>query len=222
MVLVIPRDPWFILCDQMAEEGRILSLNIGILVFNNAEEMDFVGPWEVLKAATEYISDHQVMLIAETTEQIVCEKGMRVIPDFSYSDAPRLDVIVVPGGSGARAEISNAATVSWLVDTARQCQWITSVCTGAFLLVGSGVVQNHQVTTHHDFIEQLKDMHDGDVIERVRLVRDRHVVTSGGVMSGIEMCLWLVKELFGPATEEHTRSYIAYDFPPRSKLKEIR
>ena len=72
------------------------------------------------------------------------------------------------------------------------------------------------MTTHHDFIQPLKDLDRATVVEGVRFVRDGKVVTSGGVMSGIEMSLWLVERLYGNAVAERTKSYIAYDFPPRS------
>jgi transcriptional regulator GlxA family with amidase domain len=193
-----------------------MARTIGILIFDCAEEMDFVGPWEVLTAATDGQSGEDVVLIAEHGEPVVCEKGMRVIPNHTYRDAPALDVLLIPGGSGARREIENPATVTWLRSVNENCSWIASVCTGAFLLVGSGLAKGHKVTTHHDFISALRDMNEAEILEGVRFVRDGRVLTAGGVMSGIEMSLWLVNELYGPETMERTKRYIAYDYPPRA------
>ena len=128
---------------------------IGILLFDGAEEMDFVGPWEVLTAAVDGLADERVMTIAEKPGTVVCEKGMRVIPDATYADAPDVNVIIVPGGSGARREIDNPETVEWLTQTCAKCSWVTSVCTGAFLLVGTGIVRGRRMTTHHDFVQAL-------------------------------------------------------------------
>ena len=191
---------------------------IAILVFDGAEEMDFVGPWEVLAAAAEPVPGDRVLLIAESREPVTCEKGLRVLPDATYDDAPAPDVILLPGGSGARREIANPATVDWLQRVAPGCDWVTSVCTGAFLLLGSGLAKGRRITTHHDFLDDLRAMSGATVVEGQRFVRDGNVVSAGGVMSGIEMSLWLVRTLYGPEAEAHTRSYIAYDHPPRDAV----
>ena len=194
---------------------------IAILVFDGAEEMDFVGPWEVFTAAVDRLTGERVMTVAETLRPLVCEKGMRVLPDATYEDARGVDVVVVPGGSGARREIENPATVRWLTETCAKASWITSVCTGSFLLVGCGIARGRRVTTHHDFIKALRDQGGAEVVEGVRFVRDRNVVSAAGVMSGIEMSLWLVCELYGGEVAERTKSYIAYDFPVRTTSEGI-
>ena len=193
---------------------------IGILLFDGAEEMDFAGPWEVFTAALLGVPDDRVVAIAERSRPITCEKGLRVIPDLVYGEAPEVDVVLVPGGSGARREIANAATTNWLRNTAAKCTWLTSVCTGAFLLVGTGLARGRRITTHHDFIYDLRAMGDADVVEGVRFVRDGNLVTAAGVMSGIEMSLWLVERLYGADLAAKARAYIAYDYPPRDRVEE--
>ncbi len=193
---------------------------IGILLFDGAEEMDLVGPWEVLTAAVDGLAGERVMTIAERPGPVVCEKGMRVIPDATYADAPDVNVVIVPGGSGARREIGNPETIDWLTRTCAECSWVASVCTGAFLLVGSGIARGRRVTTHHDFIQALQDLGGAEVVQGVRFVRDGNLVSAAGVMSGIEMSLWLAGRLYGDAVEQRTRSYIAYDFPPRTSSED--
>ncbi len=192
-----------------------MAITVGVLVFDGVEEMDFAGPWEVLACVMEGRPDDRILLVSERTGPVVCDKGMRVLPDVTYQDCPPLDVIVIPGGSGARRETGNRKTVAWLRKIAPGCTWITSVCTGTFLLVGSGIAGSRRVTTHHQFIQLLRDTENADVAEGVRIMRDGNIVTAGGVMSGIEMSLWLVGQLFGPDAVSHARDYIAYDFPPR-------
>jgi transcriptional regulator GlxA family with amidase domain len=194
-----------------------MAITIAILLFDGAEEMDFAGPWEVFTAAIEGMAGERVLTVAERTEPILCEKGMRVIPDCSYADAPAVDVVLVPGGSGARREISNPATTDWLRSTAARCSWLTSVCTGAFLIVGAGLARDRRVTTHHQFLNQLRAMGGAEVVEGVRFARDGNLVTAGGVMSGIEMSLWLVGQLYGADAVQRTKSYIAYDYPLRDR-----
>jgi transcriptional regulator GlxA family with amidase domain len=193
---------------------------IGILLFDGAEEMDFVGPWEVFTALLSGMPGDRVVTIAERSRPITCEKGMRVIPDLTYEEATEVDVVLVPGGSGARREIANAATTNWLRNAAVKCTWLTSVCTGAFLLVGAGLALGRRITTHHDFIEDLRAIGGSDVVEGVRFVSDGNLVTAGGVMSGIEMSLWLVERLYGADLAAKARAYIAYDYPPRDRVEE--
>jgi transcriptional regulator GlxA family with amidase domain len=197
-----------------------MSRTIGILIFDGVEEMDFVGPWEVFTAAVDDVPGERVITIAERPEPVVCEKGMRVIPDVTFPEARDVDVVLVPGGSGARREIANCATTDWLRKVAAECTWLTSVCTGAFLLVGAGLTLGRRITTHHDFLDELRAMGAADVVEGARFVRDGKLVTTGGVMSGIEMSLWLTERLYGADIAARTRRYIAYDFPPRNRIEE--
>lgn len=196
-----------------------MSITIGILIFDGAEEMDFTGPWEVLSAATQDMADVRVLTVAPTREPVTCDKGMRVIPDAGYGEVAHLDVLIIPGGGGAWREVDNPATVDWLHAVAPGCTWLTSVCTGAFLLVGAGLARGKRVTTHHQFLDQLRG-HDGiEVVSGKRFVRDGKVVSAGGVMSGIDMALWLVGQMFGEDKVAYAKSYIAYDYPPPSEFE---
>lgn len=193
-----------------------MTKTIAIMIFDHAEEMDFVGPWETLGAAAEKDPDWQVVLIAETLDPVTCEKGMRVFPTHTYADIPAPDVIIVPGGDGAKEQIANPATIAWIQSAAPTCTWITSVCTGTFLLVGAGLTEGRRVTTHHWFLNELRDTTGANVIEGVRVLRDGNLVTAGGVTSGIEMSLWLVAQIWGEKHQTYVKGYIAYDTPPRT------
>ena len=115
------------------EETRVIS--IGVLIFDDVEELDFVGPWEVFTSAREAGKELQVVTIAQSTaEAIRCAKGMRVLPDHSFDDAPGLDIVLVPGGQGTRREIDNPVLIEWLRKVGESCTWVTSVCTGSLLL----------------------------------------------------------------------------------------
>jgi putative intracellular protease/amidase len=114
--------------------------------------MDFAGLWEVFTAAVSGMPSDRVITIAERSRPITCEMGMRVIPDLPYGEAPEVDVILVPGGSGARREIANPATTNWLRNAAAKCTWLARVCTGALLLVGAGLARGRSITMHHDSI----------------------------------------------------------------------
>lgn len=187
---------------------------IGVLIFDGAEELDFVGPWEVFTAAVHVrgASDDadRVVLIAEHDRPVRCAKGMRVLPDCTLATAPPLDVVVVPGGQGTRREVDNPAVIEWLTRTAATCTWVTSVCTGALLLHAAGPARGRRVTTHHGFVEQLRARGDITVLEGVRFVRDGNLVSAAGVSAGIDMALWIVGQLRGPAFAREVQHYIEY------------
>jgi len=189
---------------------------IGILIFDDAEELDFVGPWEVFTMAKAVDPDaHKVILIAEENRAIRCAKGMRVLPDVTTGDCPRLDVLLVPGGQGTRREVENASLLAWIAKTAAGCEWITSVCTGAMLLTAAGPARAKRVTTHWGFVEQLRKRGEAaQVLENIRYVRDGNVVTAAGVSAGIDMALWLTGQMHGPDFARKVQRAMEYDPAP--------
>jgi transcriptional regulator GlxA family with amidase domain len=188
---------------------------IGILLFDDVEELDFVGPWEVFSATTQHLfPDDQVVTIAQQSGPIRCAKGLRVLPDFDFSNAPPLDVVLVPGGQGTRREVSNQTLIGWLRAAGQNCQWVTSVCTGALLLHEAGFAKGRRVTTHWAFIETLRQRGDVTVLENRRYVRDGNVVTAAGVSAGIDMALWLVGQIYGVDVARKVQRGIEYDPAP--------
>ncbi|HIM01826.1 MAG TPA: DJ-1/PfpI family protein, partial [Myxococcales bacterium] len=109
-------------------------ITVGIVLFTDAEELDWAGPYEVFTMAA-LGQDIEVVTIAEKKELVRGAKGLRVMPDHSFEDAPALDVVLVPGGQGSRVEMENTAMLEWLQGVAPSCTWVTSVCTGAAILV---------------------------------------------------------------------------------------
>jgi transcriptional regulator GlxA family with amidase domain len=192
-----------------------MSLTIGILLFDDAEELDWAGPWEVLTATTQHLfPDDRVVTIAQEQRPIRCAKGLRVLPDYSFADAPRLDVVLVPGGQGTRREVSNPVLIDWLRKTGAGCRWVTSVCTGALLLHEAGFAKGKRVTTYWGFVQTLRERGDVTVLEGVRYVRDGNLLTAAGVSAGIDMALWLVGQLYGVDVARKVQRGIEYDPAP--------
>jgi len=198
-----------------------MSTNIGILIFDDAEELDFVGPYEVFAMANEMFSrlgkprPHEVLLIAESERPVSCAKGMRVIPHTTTAACPALDVILVPGGQGTRREVKNEPLLAWIAKMATDCTWIAGVCTGALLLTAGGPARGKRVTTHWGFVEQLRARSEAaEVLERIRYVRDGNVVTAAGVSAGIDMALWLVGQMHGAAMARTVQRAMEYDPAP--------
>jgi len=179
-------------------------MNIGIIIFDGAEELDFVGPWEVFTMSNEVFrfsrkpTEDEVFLVSETGNTVRCAKGMRVVADHSFASCPPLDILLIPGGQGTRREIKNHAMLCFVARQAAHCTWVTSVCTGAFVLVAAGPAEGKRVTTHWLAFDELEKIGGaGELVRDERYVVDGNVVTSAGVSAGIDMALWLTGERFG-------------------------
>lgn len=196
-------------------------LTYGIVLFDGAEELDFVGPWEVFTASrmvrdaagdTPTGTPDTVVTIAERTDPITAAKGMRVLPDHTFADAPALDVVVVPGGQGTRREVDNPAVLDYLRTVHESTVFTTSVCTGSLLLFGAGITAG-PVATHWGFEDEL-ERRGATVVRDARWVRDGRVVSSQGVSAGIDMALWLIGQLHEPRHARQVQHYIQYDPAP--------
>jgi len=187
----------------------------GLLIFEDAEELDFTGPWEVFTTSA-MLRDQgdRAVLIAEQPGPVRCSKGMRVLADHAFGDHPPLDVLLVPGGMGTRREVSNPAVIDWIQATSATVTWTTSVCTGALLLHEAGPARGRRVATHHSFEDSLQGRGDITVVRDARYVVDGSLVTSQGVSAGIDMALWLVGRIHGREHARAVRRYIQYEPAP--------
>lgn len=190
------------------------ALTYGVVVFDGAEELDFVGPWEVFAMSGQARgAGDRCLLIAEREGPVHCRKGMRVLPDHTFADHPPLDVVLVPGGEGTRQEAENPTILGWLADQASTVEWMTSVCTGSLLLWASGVGKDRRLATHWGFEDQF-EAKGATVVRDARWVRDGNVVSSQGVSAGIDMALWLVGQQHGPAWARGVQRLMQYDPAP--------
>jgi cyclohexyl-isocyanide hydratase len=187
-----------------------IMVTIGILIFPEVEELDFVGPFEVLSYVNKIRPESTtVRLIAENHGTTRAFNGMRIIPDMTLRDSPTFDIIVVPGGKGRIEAMKSAAIREFIRSQAIAAKYIASVCTGAFLLAEAGLLKGKQATTYHTAFSELESysVH----LVRSKVVRDGKIVTSGGVSSGLELGLYLLKELFGVSLAQEVASKIEYD-----------
>jgi transcriptional regulator GlxA family with amidase domain len=193
-----------------------LPTRIGVFVFEGAEELDFVGPWEVLASwAKTYPDEAEVFLVGLGAEPVTCTKGMRVIPEHTVDNAPPMDVLIYPGGEGNRAHIGNESIRTWLRKLSSSGALMTSVCTGALVLADAGLLDGKPATTHWAFIDTLRGLgQDIEVRPDDRFVDAVEVVTAAGVSAGIDMALHLVSRLASAERARDIRRYIQYDPAP--------
>lgn len=194
-----------------------MGTRIGVYLFEGVEELDWVGPWEVLASWAHWFPKDQVSVytVARTEGPVCCAKGMRVLPDHAVEDAPSPDVLLVPGGQGTRPQIGDEDVKSWLRRAASSGVLMTSVCTGSLLLADAGLLDDRPATTHWASLEALGEMGERiDVRTEGRFVDAGEVVTAAGVSAGIDMALHLVARLASEETARQVRRYIEYDPAP--------
>lgn len=204
---------------KTASEG---GFTVGLVLFDDAEELDWVGPFEVFTMAQQVAAGQgpaagiRVVLISESGATVAGAKGMRVEVDASFETAPELDLLLVPGGVGTRVQMERPEMLGFLRTAAPRCQWITSVCTGSAVLEAAGLAKGKRITTHWAYVSTLRERVAAgtEVLEEVRYVRDGHLVTSAGVSAGIDMALWLVGEIFGVPHARLTQRMMEYDPAP--------
>ena len=191
--------------------------SIAILLFDGAEELDWAGPWEVLAAWSRMWPDDgtEVFTVAATEGHVTCAKGLRVLPDHVWETAPEADVLIVPGGQGTRPLAHDETTLDWIRAYAARGALVTSVCTGALVLAGSGLLRGRPATTYWNAFDELLAL-DATIEPRRddRFVDDGAIVTAAGVSAGIDMALHLVKRLHSVERARDVRRYIQYDPEP--------
>jgi len=171
-------------------------MNIGIYIYDEAEVLDFSGPFEVFSTAKRLGAENwNVFLVAETLEPVKARGGFNVLPHYSFQNHPSIDLLVVVGGVHTR-EMHKENVLNWLVSVDREANTVASVCTGAFLLANAGLLKDLPVTTHWEDIPDLKrGFPELLVMDNQRWVTSGKYTTSGGISAGIDMSLYLVSRL---------------------------
>jgi transcriptional regulator GlxA family with amidase domain len=192
-------------------------MEIGIVVFPDAEELDFAGPWEVFGSWAERHPEDDVdlRLLARDGAAVRCRKGLTVVPDGRLYEAGALDVVVMPGGKGTRPLMSDERMLSWVREQANRGALMTSVCTGSLVLAAAGLLDGRPATTHWAALDELRAAgRDVEVRPDDRFVDDGRVVTAAGVSAGIDMALHLVERLHSTERAREVRRDIQYDPEP--------
>ena len=138
----------------------------------------------------------KVITISQGGGAVTCAKGLQIISSHSFSDCPKLDYLLVPGGWGTRAEVLNEKLISFIKEVSKDCKGILSVCTGAFLLQAAGLLNEKMATTHWRSLDRLRAFDEVTVLEE-RIVKDGIIWSSAGISSGIDLALAFVSEISG-------------------------
>ncbi|NOX81647.1 MAG: DJ-1/PfpI family protein [Alphaproteobacteria bacterium] len=188
----------------MAEE----SLNIVFVLYPNLTQLDFTGPLQVLSR----LPGASVHLAAKTLEPVSTDAVLTIPPTVTFADCPPADVLCIPGGFGVDDAINDAALMDFVKREGARAKYVTSVCTGAFVLGAAGLLKGKRATTHWAFHSALEEV--GAIPVRERVVRDGNIFTGGGVTAGIDFAFTLAAEIAGEAFASSLQLGIEYDPAP--------
>jgi transcriptional regulator GlxA family with amidase domain len=230
----------------LQEVAKTRRLAVGILIFDKVEVLDFSGPFEVLSVCridstgdenvTE--SPFQVSLIGESKDPVTTIGGMQVLPHatiYEYStdaaNAKSLDILIIPGGYGARQVRSNPKMIQFIRDQSTNVDILASVCTGAMVLAETDVLEaGSTITTHWGMIDLLQEWYPQLQVEKDRSVIKQEpprtpssisddpskrpvIFTSAGISAGIDMCFWIINDIFGEEISRAAAKYMEYSYP---------
>lgn len=189
-----------------------MSNNFGFLIYDGVEELDVVGPWEIIKIWNEHYSGPKAFTVSQKGGLVTCARGMRIDSDYNFSNCPPLNYLLVPGGRGRKQEVNNPVLIDFIRQQAAQVQQLLSVCTGAFLLQKAGLLKGHKATTYWAALDELKRFPEIKIKEE-RYVKDKNVWTGAGVSSGIDLALALIADVAGKKIAGKVQMLAEY-FPP--------
>ncbi|MBU0516442.1 MAG: DJ-1/PfpI family protein [Proteobacteria bacterium] len=190
-------------------------MNFGFLLFPDVEELDFVGPWEIIGMWSKmFDGPEQCLIVSQEGQAVRCAKGLQVKADHSFETCPPLDYLLVPGGQGTRREVDNAELISFVQKQAAGCRQVLSVCTGSFVLQAAGLLQGKRATTYWRSLDLLGKLPGVSVVEE-RFARDGDIWTAAGVSAGIDLALALIADQAGPETAGKVQ--LAVEYYPSTK-----
>ncbi|HBV77894.1 MULTISPECIES: DJ-1/PfpI family protein [Vibrio] len=188
-------------------------MKIGIYIYDNAEVLDFSGPYEVFTTAnrvTKQDTLFDTFLIAEQEGLVTARSGYNVLPHYGIHNHPALDVLIIVGGVHIN-EMEKENVIKWISEQNQVVPLVASVCTGAFLLAQAGVFTHHNVTTHWEDIPALRQQFPKlNVHEKVRWIQDGNNISSGGISAGIDMSLFIVSLLTSSNLAEATAKQMEF------------
>jgi cyclohexyl-isocyanide hydratase len=185
------------------------NFNVGFVIFPDLTQLDFTAPLQILAR----LPQSTTHIVAKSEAPVPSDCGLSLVPTRTFANCPPLDLICVPGGViGVIGAIRDRETVEFVRQQAGSAMYVTSVCTGAFVLGIAGLLKGRRVTTHWAYTDLLSLV--GATYEKARVVKDGNLITAGGVTSGIDFALSVVAEIAGETTARAIQLGIEYDPAP--------
>lgn len=183
-------------------------MNIVFVLFDNVTQLDFTGPVQFLSR----LPGAKVHVVSKDGAAVKTDCGFSILPRSGFGQCPQADVLCVPGGHGVRDAIADQVIVDFVRQQANGADYITSVCTGAFILGAAGLLQGKKATCHWAYTQLLPLF--GAMHQPARVVHDGNVITAGGVTSGIDFALELIAAISGEDVARTIQLALEYDPAP--------
>jgi transcriptional regulator GlxA family with amidase domain len=201
---------------------------VGILIYPDVEVLDFCGPFEVFattrlneETRRESSSPIQQLLVSESEDVVCAAGGMRVLADVDFAACPRLDILLVPGGSGVRALMHSQEYLEWLRQRAAQVERLASVGTGSLLLAQAGLLVGKNATTHFRSVDFFRERFPRTSLRpELPIVVDGNITTASSIRAGMDMALYLVAQTYGAAVARAAARQMEYPYPDEHKRVE--
>ncbi len=192
-----------------------MSGNFGVILYENAQPIDAIGPWEVIAIWKSILkAPINMFLIAESEELVHCDSQITLKPHVSFKNCPPLDYLLVPGGRGRVKQVNNEHLIAFIQKQAPHCKYVLSVCTGMFILEKAGLLKGKLATTYWRALPELKAL--GVKIKEDRIVKSGNVWTAGGISSGIDLALALIEAIAGKETAGQVQ--LLFEFFPNDTM----
>lgn len=186
--------------------------NVAVLLYEHVDGLDFCGAFDIFATASDWGKDFYTYTVSEKSELINTISSFTIAPKYNFSDCPKPDILVVPGGIGARTEMNNSELTSWIRCTSENAEIVLSICTGALLLAKADLLSGLKVTTNQRAMDLLAQVapKDCEIVRNVRYVDNGKIVMSAGVTAGMDASLHVVSKLLGEERAVETASRLEY------------
>lgn len=187
---------------------------IAILIFDDAEVLDFAGPFEVF-SVTSQLNNYQyfnVFTIAKSKKPVVAVNGLVVNPNHSFDKHPVIDILIIAGGQGTRKLMADEVVLNWIKNTHNKNELTISICSGARLLAQLGLLDQKPFCTHHDVYEHIMEISPSAIPQKEKrfVQTDERLYTSGGISAGIDLSFHIVEKFLGKEVAKSTAEYMEY------------
>lgn len=190
---------------------------VGILIFEDAEVLDFAGPFEVFSVTSELnnFEPFEVFTVAENLNPVTAINGFSVNPTHDFYTCPELDILIIAGGFGARKIKESQKVLDWVASVHQQTEFTLSICSGSLILGSLGLLKSKPFCTHHQVYPLMEEIVPlGLPQKEKRFVKAGKIFTSGGISAGIDLAFHIVEELLGKKIAKNTAEYMEYHRNP--------
>src|ERR1700730_6860019 len=195
------------------DQTKSKQVTVAIVLFDGVQIIDYSGPWEVFGQA-----GFKVFTVADKSEPLTTRFDQKVIADYTFDNSPDADILLLPGGRGTLKTADNPRAIKWIQDHAKNARYVMSVCTGAFLLARTGLLDGLTATTYHDAIGSLSQAAPKTrVVYDQRYVDNGKVITTAGLSSGIDGALHLVEKILGKGQAQSEALVLEYTWEGDAK-----